>query len=133
MDNQQPVTPPPANREGPAPRESQAPRPPRPYSDRGPRPDRGPQGEGREGGRGGARRFGPPIRRVCAFCKDPNRKIDYKNGDMLRRYLTERGKIRPRRKIGTCARHQRMLSLAIKRARHLALLPYAPEHIRGDR
>ncbi len=50
---------------------------------------------------------------------------------MLRRYLTERGKIRPRRKIGTCARHQRQLSLAIKRARHLALLPYAPEHIRG--
>jgi small subunit ribosomal protein S18 len=68
---------------------------------------------------------------VCAFCKDPNKKIDYKSGDTLRRYLTERGKIRPRRKIGTCARHQRMLSLAIKRARHLALLPYAPEHVRG--
>ncbi|MGB8646513.1 MAG: 30S ribosomal protein S18 [Anaerolineae bacterium] len=128
MDNQQPVTPQPASREG------QAPRPPRPpYAERGPRPDRGPQGEGREGGRGGNRRFGPPIRRVCAFCKDPNKQIDYKNGDMLRRYLTERGKIRPRRKIGTCARHQRQLSLAIKQARHLALLPYAPEHIRGDK
>ncbi len=133
MDNQQPTTPPPANRESQAPREGQAPRPPRPYSDRGPRSDRGPGGEGRDDRRGGARRFGPPIRRVCVFCKDPNRKIDYKNGDMLRRYLTERGKIRPRRKIGTCARHQRQLSLAIKRARHLALLPYAPEHIRGDR
>ncbi len=125
MDNQKPTT-------TPAPAQNEAPRPaPRPYQERGPRPPRGEQGD-REGGRGqGGRRFGPPIRRVCAFCKDPNKKIDYKNGDMLRRYLTERGKIRPRRKIGTCARHQRQLSLAIKRARHLALLPYAPEHIRG--
>ncbi len=125
MDNQKPTT-------TVAPAQNEAPsRPaPRPYQERGPRPPRGEQGD-REGGRGQGRRFGPPIRRVCAFCKDPNKKIDYKNGDMLRRYLTERGKIRPRRKIGTCARHQRQLSLAIKRARHLALLPYAPEHIRG--
>jgi small subunit ribosomal protein S18 len=123
MDNQRPTTPAPAETPRPAPR------PERPQSDRGPRPPRGDQGEG---GRGGGRRYGPPIRRVCIFCKDPNKKIDYKNGDMLRRYLTERGKIRPRRKIGTCARHQRMLSIAIKRARQLALLPYAPEHIRGS-
>lgn len=78
------------------------------------------------------RRFVPPTRRVCIFCKDQNKVIDYKNGDALRRYLTERGKIRPRRKIGTCARHQRQLARAIKRARHLALLPMAPEHVRGE-
>jgi small subunit ribosomal protein S18 len=96
---------------------------------RGPRSgpgDRGPGGE-----RGGQRRFGPPQRRVCIYCKDKNKVIDYKNGDQLRRYLTDRGKIRPRRKIGTCARHQRELALAIKRARHLALLPLAPDHVRG--
>lgn len=95
---------------------------------RGPRGERGGPGDGR----GGPRRFGPPIRRVCPFCKDKNKVIDYKNGDALRRYLTDRGKIRPRRKIGACARHQRELALAIKRARHLALLPLAPAHVRGD-
>jgi small subunit ribosomal protein S18 len=97
-----------------------------PRGPRGPGGDRGPGGE-----RGGQRRFGPPVRRVCIYFKDKNKVIDYKNGDQLRRYLTDRGKIRPRRKIGTCARHQRELSLAIKRARHLALLPLAPIHVRG--
>src|SRR5581483_5041014 len=99
---------------------------------RGPRSDRGAGGDRGQGGeRGGQRRFAPPTRRVCIYCKDKNKVIDYKNGDQLRRYLTDRGKIRPRRKIGTCARHQRELALAIKRARHLALLPLAPEHVRG--
>ncbi|MGE5138568.1 MAG: 30S ribosomal protein S18 [Rudaea sp.] len=131
MDNQKPVTNQPPAEPAARPAGDQAPRPagdrpPRPAGER--RPER-PMGGPREGR--GPRRFGPPPRRYCIFCKDPNKKIDYKNGDMLRRYLTERGKIRPRRKIGTCARHQRQLSLAIKRARHLALLPYAPEHIRG--
>ena len=51
-------------------------------------------------------------------------KVDYKDGGKLRRFLSERGKIEPRRKTGTCARHQRRLTVAIKRARHLALLPY---------
>lgn len=78
------------------------------------------------------RRFSPPMNRVCPFCHDPKKKIDYKDGDALRRYLNDRGKIKPRRKIGTCARHQRLLSQAIKRARVLALLPYAPAHIHGS-
>ncbi len=123
MDNQRPTNPP-AGTGGSGP----ASRPERPAGDR-PRYERNDRGGG-QGERGG-RRFGPPMRRFCAFCKDPNKHIDYKNGDALRRYLTERGKIRARRKIGTCARHQRQLALAIKRARHLALLPYSPEHLRG--
>lgn len=68
--------------------------------------------------------------RRCAFCADKNLEIDYKKPDMLWRYLTERGKIRPRRQTGACAKHQRQLSLAIKRARHLALLPFVVEHPR---
>ncbi|MBI3741921.1 MAG: 30S ribosomal protein S18, partial [Chloroflexi bacterium] len=59
--------------------------------------------------------------RVCPFCKAKVEMIDFKDADMLRRYLSERGKIKPRRKIGTCSRHQRRLALAVKRARHLAL------------
>jgi small subunit ribosomal protein S18 len=61
---------------------------------------------------------------VCAFCVDKIDKIDYKDANKLRRYITERGKIEPRRKTGTCARHQRRLTLAIKRARQIALLPF---------
>lgn len=57
--------------------------------------------------------------------------IDYKNPDALRPYLDELGKIQGRRKTGVCAKHQRRLAVAIKRARHLALLPFAPEHLRG--
>jgi small subunit ribosomal protein S18 len=56
--------------------------------------------------------------------------IDYKDSAKLRRYLSERGRIDARRKTGTCAKHQRWLATALKRARHLALLPYTPEHIR---
>jgi small subunit ribosomal protein S18 len=55
--------------------------------------------------------------------------IDYKDPIKLRRYVNERGKIEPRRKTGTCARHQRTLTLAIKRARHIALLPYTADHV----
>lgn len=69
-------------------------------------------------------------RKVCAFCLEKSKAIDYKDVATLRRYLTDRGKIRNRRKTGTCAKHQRRLAVAIKRARHLALLPFTAEHIR---
>ncbi|MBD3413303.1 MAG: 30S ribosomal protein S18 [Candidatus Aminicenantes bacterium] len=63
-------------------------------------------------------------RKYCWFCKNNIKEIDYKNIDVLKRYIPERGKISPRRVTGTCAFHQRKLTKAIKRARHLALLPY---------
>ncbi len=63
-------------------------------------------------------------RKVCKFCTDPSLKIDYKDPKTLRAFMTERGKIIPRRISGTCARHQRQLTLAIKRARIMALLPF---------
>ncbi len=66
-------------------------------------------------------------RKVCAFCVDRAEHIDYKETGKLRRFLSERGKIVPRRVTGTCARHQRKLTIAIKRARHAALLPYVSE------
>src|SRR6188508_364764 len=69
-------------------------------------------------------------RKVCSFCADKTVSIDYKEVNRLRRYLSERAKIEPRRKTGTCAAHQRELSVALKRARHVALLPYAPQHLR---
>ena len=71
-----------------------------------------------------------PKRKVCAFCRDKIEDIDYKNTEQLHRYISDRGKIAPRRRTGTCARHQRLLAMAIKRARHIALLPYVPDHIR---
>jgi small subunit ribosomal protein S18 len=63
---------------------------------------------------------------ICAFCVE-KKGADYKNYDQLRRYLTEHGRIRPRRQTGTCAKHQRDLAIAVKRARHLALLPFVSE------
>lgn len=65
--------------------------------------------------------------RVCNFCVDKIDQIDYKDVSRLRRYITERGKILPRRITGNCARHQRQLTVAIKRARNIALLPYTAE------
>jgi small subunit ribosomal protein S18 len=64
-------------------------------------------------------------RKVCRFCADANLKIDYKDPRTLRFFTTERGKIIPRRVSGNCARHQRKLTTAIKRARTIALMPYA--------
>jgi small subunit ribosomal protein S18 len=71
-----------------------------------------------------------PRRKVCFFCRDKVQYIDYKDPSLLRPYISDRGKISPRRKSGACARHQRALATAIKRARHLALLPFVPAHIR---
>ena len=66
-------------------------------------------------------------KKVCAFCVDKISDIDYKDVPRLRRYLSDRGKIVPRRVTGTCARHQRQLTISIKRARHLAFLPYVSD------
>ena len=71
-----------------------------------------------------------PSRKVCSFCAGKVEAIDYKDPSKLRNYITDRGKIAPRRRTGTCAKHQRILARAIKRARHLALLPYVPAHMR---
>lgn len=68
--------------------------------------------------------------RICQFCADKSIVIDYKQIDLLRRYISEGGKIRPRRETGACAKHQRKVARAIKRARHLALLPFAAERFR---
>jgi small subunit ribosomal protein S18 len=71
-----------------------------------------------------------PKRKVCFFCRDKVTYIDYKEPALLKPYISDRGKITPRRKSGACAKHQRGLTTAIKRARQLALLPFVPEHIR---
>lgn len=104
-----------------------APRPDRP--ERSERPERGERPERSErperGGRGRFQR-----RRICAFCADKVETINYKDVALLRRFLSDQAQIESRRRTGTCARHQRRLTTAIKRARHLALLPYTAEHIR---
>ena len=68
-----------------------------------------------------------PKRKNCAFCVDKVKQIDFKDALRIRRFVTDRGKILPRRVSGNCAKHQRVLAVAIKRARELALLPYAGE------
>jgi small subunit ribosomal protein S18 len=70
------------------------------------------------------RSAGPRGKKTCRFCADPNMKIDYKDVAMLKKYISERGKILPRRATGACAVHQRDLTNAIERARIVALLPY---------
>ena len=83
------------------------------------RPER-PERDNRRGGRKGRKK-------VCGFCVDKVESIDYKDVARLRRYISERAKILPRRVTGTCARHQRELTVAIKRARQLALLPFSSD------
>jgi small subunit ribosomal protein S18 len=78
------------------------------------------------------RRF-VPIQKFCSLCLNKVEDVDYKDLATLRRFISDRGKIEPRRKTGTCARHQRMLSVALKRARYVALLPYTPTHIRWSK
>lgn len=68
-----------------------------------------------------------PRRKVCYFCVDGVDYIDYKDLDTLSRYVSDRGKIRPSRQTGVCAKHQRLLAKAIKRARHMALLPFVSD------
>ena len=68
-----------------------------------------------------------PRKKVCSFCVDKVEHIDYKDAGKLRRFITERGKILPRRMSGNCAKHQRQVTLAIKRARNIALLPFTAE------
>lgn len=88
----------------------------------------GPRRDRREGGRGER----TSRRKICQFCHDHVREIDYKDASrFMKRYISDRGKIEPRRKTGTCAKHQRKLSIALKQARFMALLPYTAEHIRG--
>ena len=72
--------------------------------------------------RGGRRR-----KKFCVFCASENNVIDYKDTNKLKRYVSERGKILPRRITGNCAKHQRALTVAIKRARHIALMPYVQD------
>lgn len=68
--------------------------------------------------------------RICQFCSDKSIVIDYKQIELLRRYISEGGKIRPRRETGACAKHQRQVAKAVKRARHMALFPFAAEKFR---
>jgi small subunit ribosomal protein S18 len=72
-----------------------------------------------------------PRRRVCTFCAEKVEYIDYKDIARLHHFVSDRGKIEPRRRSGACAKHQRRLTLALKRARFLALLPYTAEHVRN--
>jgi small subunit ribosomal protein S18 len=115
-------------------RENVGPGPVNPGGPGGPGPMGGPPGpggppRGRPVGGRPRGRF-TPRRKVCQFCVEKVDHIDYKDAPRLRRYISERGKIEPRRKTGTCAKHQRRLAVALKRARHIALLPFTAEHAR---
>ena len=77
--------------------------------------------------RGSYRKFFPPKKKFCRFCQRNIKTVDYKSVEILKKYIPDRGKISPRRITGTCAFHQRKLSLAIKRARLMALLPYVED------
>lgn len=92
--------------------------------------DRRSQQGASEGG-GDRRFFAKP--KFCQFCADKTLTIDYKKTDLLRRYITEDGKIRPRRQTGACARHQRVVSAAVKQARQIALLPFVGKSLEEGR
>ena len=86
-----------------------------------------------EGGeRGGDRRFFAKPK-FCQFCADKTLTIDYKKTDLLRKYITEEGNIRPRRQTGACAKHQRVVAQAVKQARHIALVPFTGKHMEDTR
>ena len=81
------------------------------------------QKQQRKGGRPAP--VGPIRKRNCYFCREKIEEVDYKNANQLRRYVSEKGKIRSRRITGACRRHQRQVAIAVKRAREMALLPYS--------
>jgi len=91
--------------------------------------NRGSRGPGREerGDRPSFRKYFSPKRKFCRFCQRNIKDIDYKNVDILRKYIPDRGKISPRRITGTCSFHQRKLAIAVKRARLMALLNYVED------
>ena len=66
-------------------------------------------------------------KKVCVLCSDKNFVLDYKNADQLKKFINEKGKILPRRATGACAKHQRFITLAVKRARHIAIIPYTTD------
>lgn len=82
---------------------------------------------GKDGDMKGFSRHRRPRKKACDFCVDKVEGIDYKEVNVLRKYVSERGKILPKRISGTCAKHQRQLTTAIKRARHVALLPFSSD------
>lgn len=87
-----------------------------------------PKGRGRDKDKKKKRR--PAKKKACHFCTEGFVVIDYKDVEMMRRFTTERGKIAPRRNTGTCAKHQRLLAPAVKRSRHIALVPFIKEYFR---
>ena len=99
-----------------------------------PRRPMAPDAGARDADEDGERPRGPRgrRRRVCVMCADKMRVADYKDAGFLRRFISDRARIDTRRRTSACAKHQRAISKAIKRARHLALLPYTAEHIRGS-
>lgn len=115
-----------ADEQAPAPpAQAPAPAPPRPSHGGGPR-EGGRPGGGPGGPRRGKRQYFRK-KKVCRFCVDKVDFIDYKKAEVLQSFIQDRGKIMPRRMTGVCSRHQRWLGVAIKRARNIALLPFATE------
>lgn len=78
--------------------------------------------------RGGRRYYSAP--KVCAFCTDKSLDFNYKNVELIRRFITNEGKIRPRRQTGTCAKHQRKVAQVVKQSRHMALVPFSSDSVR---
>jgi len=87
-----------------------------------------PEERNNRGGSGAPERRFYSRPKFCQFCSDKEQNIDYKNVELLKRYITDDGKIRPRRQTGTCAKHQREVAAAVKRARHIALLPFTGKY-----
>ena len=101
---------------------------PRPPGDRPAGGGRPPGPGGRRDGGGGGRRF-YPRRRVCFFCANKDAEMDFKSPETLRRYISERARIEPRRRTSTCSRHQRALAKEIKRARQAGLIPFTTDSL----